>query len=491
MTRTSQSEASRRQGGSLYFTYLRLELRHRLRQAVFIAAGLAVGIALVITVSAVAAGTSNAQAGVLNKLYGLGTDITVTRPYTPSAADAGKEDHEINPGMTGFEYLDDANQGMFSAPTAASIAALPGVRAAAGMLALGQTTPNTGHGNPAIPESQAPVTTLIDAVGTADRQLGPLSEVRVISGHDLTAADADAYVALVYSGYAKANRLHVGSVITLAHHDVRVVGIFSSPDVQGNLEEGSEFLEPAGSVPSILIPLGAGQALAGLTNEITTVYVAAASTADIGAVASKIKAQLPWADVTTSASLASEISGSLGTTARLAKELGRWLAIAVLAAAFAVAALLMVVAVSRRVREFGTLKALGWPARRITAQVLGESVTIGAVGALAGIGLGYAAAALISTLESTLTATAAAAPGSTEPHGFFGGANLRTGQSFHQITLFPGTYNSTPVHFSAPVAPGVVVLAAGLGIAGGLLAGGLASWRAARLRPTVALAHAG
>jgi putative ABC transport system permease protein len=163
----------------------------------------------------------------------------------------------------------------------------------------------------------------------------------------------------------------------------------------------------------------------------------------------------------------------------------------VLAAAFAVAALLMVMAVSRRVREFGTLKALGWPARRITAQVLGESVTIGAVGALAGIGLGYAATALISTLESTLTATAGAAPGSTEPHGFFGLENARTGQFIHKTTLFPGTYSSTPVHFSAQVAPSMVALAAGLGIAGGLLAGTLASWRAARLRPTVALAHAG
>jgi ABC-type antimicrobial peptide transport system permease subunit len=69
--------------------------------------------------------------------------------------------------------------------------------------------------------------------------------------------------------------------------------------------------------------------------------------------------------------------------------------------------------------------------------------------------------------------------------------NVRTGQSIHKITLFPGTYSSTPVHFSAPVAPSVVALAAALGIAGGLVAGALASWRAARLRPTVALAHAG
>jgi ABC-type lipoprotein release transport system permease subunit len=48
-----------------------------------------------------------------------------------------------------------------------------------------------------------------------------------------------------------------------------------------------------------------------------------------------------------------------------------------------------------------------------------------------------------------------------------------------------------PVHFTAPVAIHVVLLAAALGIAGALLAGALGAWRAARLRPTAALAHVG
>ena len=125
----------------LYFTYLRLELRHRLRQAIFIAAGLAVGVALVITVSAVAAGTSNAQAGVLHGLYGIGTDLTVTRPYAHGDAGPG---HEIHPG----EHLDflDTNQGLFSSRAAASVAGLPGVRSATGVLALTWTvTPASGH----------------------------------------------------------------------------------------------------------------------------------------------------------------------------------------------------------------------------------------------------------------------------------------------------------------------------------------------------------
>jgi putative ABC transport system permease protein len=129
----------------LYLTYLRFELRHRMRQAVFIAAGLAVGVGLVITVSAASAGVKDGQAGVLHGLYGIGADITVTRPYSPSDIEPG---NEIEAGEKGYEYLDDANQGLFGASAAASTAALPQVRAAVGMLALNQTTPSTYSGPP-------------------------------------------------------------------------------------------------------------------------------------------------------------------------------------------------------------------------------------------------------------------------------------------------------------------------------------------------------
>lgn len=451
----------------LFLTYLGQELRHRLRQAMLIAVGLAVGVALVITVNAVATGAGNAEAGVLHGLYGLATDMIVTRPYNHSDTDPAKENHQINAGGPPVEYLDVANQGLFDEAVAGSIAGLSDVREAVGVLALGETT----NASPGLP-----VTIPVDGVDPTKQQLGPLSQARVISGRRLSASDADADVALVDSGYAAAHHLHVGSVITLAWHDFRVVGIVS---------------QPAGTRPDILIPLQTAQAVSGLHNQITSVYVKVDSTADIDTVANKIRAEQSWADVTTSASLPQTLSGSLAQTSWLAKNLGHWLTIAVLAAAFALAALLTLASVSRRVREFGTLKALGWPTGRIAAQVLGESVIIGVAGALAGVGLGYAAAALISKLASTLTATAAAAPGHTEPQGFVGGTNFKTGQHFfHQIPFF-GTYNSLPVHFSAPVSLGVVAAAAALGIAGGLLAGALASWRAARLRPTVALTQVG
>src|SRR4249920_1512627 len=71
----------------MFFTYLRRELRRRMRQVVFISLGLAVGIGLVITVTAASAGVAQAQSAVLHSLYGVGTDITVTK--APAANSGG------------------------------------------------------------------------------------------------------------------------------------------------------------------------------------------------------------------------------------------------------------------------------------------------------------------------------------------------------------------------------------------------------------------
>src|ERR1700684_4521390 len=73
----------------MFFTYLWRELRRRPRQAIFIAIGLALGIGLVITVTAASAGVKNAQSSVLHSLYGVGTDITVTK--TPTAGSGGAQ----------------------------------------------------------------------------------------------------------------------------------------------------------------------------------------------------------------------------------------------------------------------------------------------------------------------------------------------------------------------------------------------------------------
>jgi putative ABC transport system permease protein len=156
----------------------------------------------------------------------------------------------------------------------------------------------------------------------------------------------------------------------------------------------------------------------------------------------------------------------------LAGALGTWLAVLVLIAAFAVASLLTMAAVARRVPEFGTLKALGWRSSRIVTQVLGESVTTGIIGGLAGIGLGFAGVAIIDKIAPKLSATVPSASGA--------------------LIGAPATSHTTiAVPMSASVTIGAIALAVVLAIAGGLLAGSFGGWRAARLRPAAALARVG
>ena len=142
------------------------------------------------------------------------------------------------------------------------------------------------------------------------------------------------------------------------------------------------------------------------------------------------------------------------------------------------AILLTLAAVARRVRELGTLKALGWRSRRIIAQVLGESMAVGAVGGVLGIGLGYGAAGVITALAPSVS--------ETEP------APMPTSPNVHVIYNGPcghPTPSTVPVHLSAPVPAEIIVVALVTAIAGGLLAGPFASWRIARLRPADALAR--
>ena len=192
----------------------------------------------------------------------------------------------------------------------------------------------------------------------------------------------------------------------------------------------------------------------------------------------EIKQVLPKATVTTSEDLASQVSGSLSSASTLADRLGKWLAVAALIAAFAVASLLTVSAVSRRVREFGTLKALGWKGRRIVGQVLGESVVVGIVGAILGVALGVLGAKLIAAFSPALKATMGNAL--QMPQGGPPGVQ----QAADAIS---GAAQTVTVNLTAPVSLELVGIAVALALAGALIAGTFGGWRASRLRPADAL----
>jgi ABC-type antimicrobial peptide transport system permease subunit len=166
-----------------------------------------------------------------------------------------------------------------------------------------------------------------------------------------------------------------------------------------------------------------------------------------------------------------------------------------LLAAAAVASLLTMAAVARRVREFGTLKALGWRSGRITAQVMGETLAMGIAGAAVGVALGLGGAAAASAAAPKLTATVQT---SKVGQGSFGGGLSAGGGIFHgtvggpvQTFANPNATRTVAVPFTAPVTIGTIVLAVILAIAAALAAGSLGGWRITQLRPAQALAKVG
>jgi ABC-type lipoprotein release transport system permease subunit len=485
----------------MFFTYLRSELLRRRRQALVVALGLGIGIGLVITVTSVTVGVRDAQSTVLHSLYGVGTDITVTQ--AAERGTGGPQRFDVNPQNRRQQGQNFNRDRLRTAPGQTGIAAtsvttvskVAGVADASGGLTLtdlkisgqfarsqsGQNGQRNGGaqapGSGAVP-SQSPVSvdsfsvTGVDVTKTAT---GPLSSSTISSGRAFTAAENNAKSAILSSSYAGQKSLKTGSTLAVAGTTFTVVGIVTPPT--------------GGTSSDVYLPLTQAQTLSDQAGKVTTIYVKASSSSQIPAVKAAIKKALPKATVTTSDDLASQVSGSLSSASSLATNLGRWLSIAVLLAAFLLATLFTVSAVTRRTAELGTLKAIGWRSRRVIAQIMGESLAQSLLGGIVGIALGVGGAALVTAIAPTLTATVGAnQTGGGGPGGGPGGGGQRPGGFGRAIA---STAHTVDVHLTAPVTAGVIVLAVVLAVAGGLVAGSFGGWRAARMRPAAALRQVG
>ncbi|MEU6356996.1 ABC transporter permease [Streptomyces sp. NPDC047072] len=484
----------------MFFTYLRRELRRRRKAALVVASGLALGIALVIVVSSVSSGMGKAQDKVLQSLYGLGTDMTVTKAAQPQASSSDRPRFQFDAQDNGSDTTQSSDRVMvqgfqtLATSTVAKVGDQSGVSEAVGGLSLqvikidgqftrGQFQQNGNGGNEgggfgrnggSSGQPQGEVrggganfdVNNYSVYGTdvSKPALGPLTSSKITSGRTFKTTETNAKVAVVDSAYAKEKKLKVGSTVTIKSVKFSVIGVATA--------------DSGDSAANLYIPLAQAQTLSDSKNKVTTIYVKATDSQKIGSVKSAIQKNVSGTTVTTSADLADTVSGSLSTASSLATNVGKWLSIAVLVAAFLVAGLLTSSAVSRRVREFGTLKALGWKSGRVTRQVVGEAMVNGLLGGALGIALGLAGAYVVTAISPTLQAQlggggggGAGGPGGG---GGFGGPGRAAAKTLD-------------VALTAPVSVTTVGIAVGLAVAGGLIAGAFGGWRASRLRPADAL----
>lgn len=478
----------------MFFTYLRRELRRRRKSALVVASGLALGIALVIVVNAVSTGMGKAQDQVLESLYGLGTDMTVTKAPEPASEDGGERPRfrfDAGDGEDGEQQSSDRVmvQGLqtLDAATVSSVAKADGVADAVGGLSLNvvkvdgefsrgqfQQRPGAGGGGPTGEVTGGGADFSIDSFtvyGTdvTHPEMGPLSSSEITDGRGFETSETSAKVAVVDNAYAQEKKLAIGDTVTVSDTKFEIIGVATATS--------------GDAAANVYLPLAQAQTLADAKDKITTVYVQADDAQQLGAVESAVLKAVPDATVTTSEDLADTVSGSLSTASGLAETVGRWLSVVVLAAAFLVAGLLTSSAVARRVREFGTLKALGWRSRRVTGQVVGEAVVTGLVGGALGIGLGLAGAWAVTAFGPSLSAELGASGGGMRGPGGGGGMGGPGGAARETAA------RTLDVVLTAPVSLSAIILAVGLAVAGGLVAGGFGGWRASRLRPADALSR--
>ncbi|GGN32818.1 membrane protein [Streptomyces fuscichromogenes] len=492
----------------MFFTYLRRELRRRRKAALVVASGLALGIALVIVVNSVSNGMGKAQDKVLQSLYGLGTDMTVTKAASATTSASQRPRFNFDAQNNGSSSTQSSDRVMvqgfstLASTTVTKVGAQKGVATAVGGLNLnvvkisgqftrGQFKQNQGSGGTGTGGNRgggggtgAPQGEVqggganfdvnsytVYGTDVTQTEVGPLTSSKITSGRTFKTTETNAKVLVADSAFAKEKKYKVGSTVTINKVKFTIIGIATA--------------DSGDAAANLYMPLKQAQTLADEKNKVTTIYVKATDSKQISAVKKTIQGNVSGTTVTTSADLASTVSGSLSTASSLATNVGKWLSIAVLVAAFLVAGLLTSSAVSRRVREFGTLKALGWKSGRVTRQVIGEAMVNGLVGGALGIGLGLAGAYVVTAISPTLDASlgggGGGGGGGTGAGGFGGGGGGFGGGPGRQ------TAKTLEVALTAPVSVTTIALAVGLAVAGGLIAGAFGGWRASRLRPADAL----
>lgn len=491
-----------------FVQYVFAELRRRSGRTVLTALGLGVGVALVVCVGALSQGLDDAQDEVLRPLTGVGTDMSVTRPieirqtagggqgFGPGAGLSAEEREQLraenggarlglrNLGDPGESFSSDSfvstAQLSFPATEVEKIAGMGGAKAAAGGLTLsavhaeGTVPENTGvnrFGGPGQgggpPDDLQIDNRTVTGVDPAQPDLGGVTRGQLASGRWFDAR-AKPYEAILTESYAKREDLGVGDTFDMDGHTFTVVGL-SEPPIGGQASD-------------MYVELKTLQRLSDREGRVNTVYVRADDADAVAPLSKEIAASFDGAKVTTAGDLADRVGGSLVDAKNLSGKLGTALIIIGLLASVAIASLLTLSSVTKRVRELGTLKALGWRQRLVVRQVAGESLAQGALGAVAGIVLGIGGAALISafgpTLEASVAAPQQAAGALPGPPGMAGG--------FGVGAITSGTEK---VALDAPVDPRLIALAVGLALLGGLLAGAVGGLRASRLRPADALRH--
>lgn len=289
------------------------------------------------------------------------------------------------------------------------------------------------------------------------RQTGLVTTAQLVAGSWF--GPRPAHQALVNVAYADQNHISPGQTISVDHAPVTVVGLVNPADTT--------------AVSDVYLTLSTLQSLTGAQGRVNEVLVKVVSSGAGTKVDRAIARALPGAQVVSGAQSQVQLTGVLATASKVASNLGHIVGIIVAAAALLIAGLTTLASITRRTREIGILRAIGWSKTRVARQLLGETLWIGTLGAVTGVLLGIGICVAVNASAPSLSysiAPLAGLPGSSLIHN-----------------VAPRTPLDTVVQLRSVISVPLLLVAALLCIAGGLLAGIAGTWRAARVVPATAL----
>jgi putative ABC transport system permease protein len=417
-------------------------LRRRRTRTIFTVSGIVIGVAMILVLLSISAGASTQTTGLLRNA--LGAQITVVNSTTPSFPGGGGFGNFTGGGSGGgFPGGGSGGAGggfaqFFGTGNTLNESLVSEIDSISGVYAASPQLSTTGYINGG--------SVLLNGIDPSTYSLAS-SALDVTSGIALTSSDANDIV--LSSTLATNLGASVGSSVTVGPNSTggstyTVVGIYTAASTFG----------PA--TRTAYISLSAAQTIGGETNKVTEVDVKADTPSLVGTVASSIESEISGvrANTATTVGVASTLSGTLST---LFIVIG---IVALLAGAFGVINTMMM-SISERTREVGTLRAIGAQKLEIMKIFMSEAFVIGVIGALAGVVIGVAVSLALPSLTGSSAAGAA---------GRFAGARFISSLS----TSVTGTD---------------VILALALGIIVGTLAGVYPAWRASRMDPVEALRH--
>lgn len=231
----------------------------------------------------------------------------------------------------------------------------------------------------------------------------------------------------------------------------------------------------------LYVSLADAQQLSGRDDKINVLLVKATSADNVSQAGQNVAALFTGASVTDANDTAKEVSGSLVSAANLTNKFIGITSAIVIGAAFIIVSLLTILSVNKRVREIGTLKAIGWKNSVIVRQILMENVILGVIGAGLGIGLAIGVIVLLNNNNISLSATIANSDlGRNIASRFFRGGppGSSNGTETGVVTTVPLKITYTYM---------VMLIGSLVALIGSLLAGGLAAIKSSKMKPQEAL----